>query len=233
MRYDYSITYNDKNSWEMRTPVKWRPAIPAPELDQDVIVIPGRDGALMSSIKRYEPIEIEVEFNFLDCPDLWAERFRAAKKWLTGSGTLEQSDDPEYYFRVLKAEITDTERTSQRLGNFTATFLCDPYMYRKDGRVAYDIDTVKNNLYDVCHPIYCISGSGTATLTVNGHTMTATVTDKAYIDTDLMIAYNASNQNIATNITGDYSQFYLQPGENTISISSGFGLTVIPNWRSL
>lgn len=233
MKYDYSITYNGINSWEMRMPVKWRPAIPAPELDQDVIIIPGRDGALMSSIKRYEPIEIEVEFNFLDCPDMWAERFRAAKKWLSGSGILEQSDDTEYFFRVLKAEITDTERTSQRLGNFSATFLCDPYMYRKDGRVAYDIETVKNNLYDVCHPIYCISGSGSAILTVNGHSMGVNVTGKAYIDTDLMIAYDSENANISTAVTGDYSDFYLQNGANTISITPGFNLTVIPNWRSL
>ena len=233
MRYDYSITYNGKNSWEMRTPVKWRPSIPAPELDQDVIIIPGRDGALMSSVKRYEPIEIEIEFNFLDDPDRWAEVFRACKKWLSGSGILEQSDDKEYFFRVLKAEITDTERTSQRLGNFTATFLCDPYMYRKDGRVAYDIETVTNNLYDVSHPIYCISGTGDATLTVNGNTMSVTVAGKAYIDTDLMIAYDANNANISTAVAGDYSDFYLQQGTNTIAITSGFGLTVIPNWRSL
>lgn len=233
MRYDYSITYNGKNSWEMRTPVKWRPSIPAPELDQDVIIIPGRDGALMSSVKRYEPIEIEVEFNFLDDPDRWAEVFRECKKWLSGSGILEQSDDREYFFRVLKAEITDTERTSQRLGNFTATFLCDPYMYRKDGRVAYDVETVQNNLYDVCHPVYCVSGTGTATLTVNGNTMSVTVDGKAYIDTDLMIAYDENNANISTAVAGDYSGFYLQQGTNTIAITPGFGLTVIPNWRSL
>lgn len=232
-RFDYSITYNGKNSWEMRTPVKWRPSIPAPELEQDLITIPGRDGALTSSIKRYEPLEFEVEMNFLDKPNRWAEVFRECKKWLRGSGTLEQSDDKEYYFKVLKAEITDTERTSQRLGNFTAKFICDPYMYRKDGRNAYGIETVKNNLYETCHPVYCISGTGTATLTVNGNSMTVAVTGKAYIDTDLMIAYDGNNASINTAVTGDYSDFYLQPGENEISISSGFNLTIVPNWRSL
>ena len=231
MRYDYSITYNGVNSWEMRMPVKWRPSIPAPELDQGMIEIPGRDGALMSSIKRYEPIEIEIEFNFLDHPRAWAERFREAKKWLKGSGTLEQSDDPDYFFKVMKAEITDSERTSQRLGNFTAVFTCDPYQYRKDGRNAYTVDAVRNNLYDEAHPIYCITGSGTATLTVNGNAFAAAVDGTAYIDTDLMIAYDSDSLPVGT--AGDYSKIYLREGANEISISSGFGLTVIPNWRSL
>ena len=229
MRYDYSITYNGLNSWEMRMPVKWRPSIPAPELEQEMITIPGRDGALMSNVKTYLPLEIDVEMNFLAKPCEWADLFRAAKNWIKGSGRLEQSDDPDYFFKVMKAEIADSERTSQRLGNFTAHFICDPYMYRKDGLRAYGVNSVLNNLYDVCHPIYCITGTGTATLTVNGNTFT--VGGAAFIDTDLMITYDANNEPVAS--SGDYDGLYLQPGKNTISIPDGFGLSVIPNWRSL
>ena len=229
----YSITYNDKNSWEMKIPVKWRPNIPAPELDQDLIEIPGRDGALVSTVKRYLPITLEVEMNFMEPEERWGEAFRKAKNWIKGSGRLEQSDDPEYFFKVIRAQIKDSERTSKRIGGFTAEFVCDPYQYRKDGTRVFDIDSCLNNLYDVCHPIYIITGSGSATLTVNGKSMTITVASKAYIDTDLMIAYNDQGESLNTSAVGSYEDLYLQEGANTIAISSGFTLQIIPNWRML
>ena len=227
----YSITYNDKNSWEMRIPVKWRPSIPAPELEQDLVEIPGRDGAMTSRIKRYLPIVIPIEMNFMESEDRWAEAYRRAKRWLRGSGRLEQSDDDEWFFKVLKVQIIDSERTSKKIGGFTAEFTCDPYQYRKDGARAYNIGSVINNLYDECHPIYVITGTGTATLTVNGHTMSIGVSGKAYIDTDLQIAYDNTDQLINTSAVGDYEELYLQEGANTITISEGFSLKVIPNWR--
>ena len=36
-----------------------------------------------------------------------------------------------------------------------------------------------------------------------------------------------------TSVSGDYEELYLKPGENEISITQGFTLTVIPNWRRL
>lgn len=229
----YSITYNNKNSWGMKIPVKWRPNIPAPELEQEIIEIPGRDGAMAASSKRYKPIIIEVEMNFIEAEERWADAFRRAKKWLKGSGRLEQSDDEDWFFRVIRAQIIDSERTSARIGGFTAEFICDPYHYRKDGVRAYDINSVVNNLYDECHPIYVITGTGAATLTVNGHSMTISISGKAYIDTELMIAYDDNNESLNTAVFGDYSKLYLKEGKNTISVSSGFSMKVIPNWRQL
>ena len=82
-------------------------------------------------------------------------------------------------------------------------------------------------------PIYKITGNGPCTLTVNGKTMTATVTDNISIDTERMITYDSSGNLKNTSVSGNYEDLYLQPGENTVTVSSGFTCTVIPNWRCL
>ena len=63
--------------------------------------------------------------------------------------------------------------------------------------------------------------------------MQATVNGKMTIDTDLMIAYNADGVNQNNLLTGDYEDLYLQEGTNAISLTSGFSVSVIPNWRVL
>ena len=80
----------------------------------------------------------------------------------------------------------DTERTSRRLGKFTAEFTCDPYSYLVSGQQSYSVDDVLYNPYMISHPIYRISGTGSCTLTVNGNTMQATVNGNITIDTDRM-----------------------------------------------
>ena len=68
------------------------------------------------------------------------------------------------------------------------------------------------------------------TLTVNGNEMTANVGQNLTIDTDLMIAYRQDGTLQNTAVTGDYEDLYLVPGDNVISITSGFDLKIIPNW---
>ena len=63
--------------------------------------------------------------------------------------------------------------------------------------------------------------------------MQATVNGNITIDTDRMISYNDQMVGQNTAVTGDYEDLYLQEGDNTISVSTGFTLSIIPNWREL
>ena len=60
--------------------------------------------------------------------------------------------------------------------------------------------------------------------------MTATVGQNLTIDTEKMLAYREDGELQNTGVTGDYGDLYLLHGENEISISEGFSLSVIPNW---
>lgn len=83
------------------------------------------------------------------------------------------------------------------------------------------------------YPVYKITGEGNCTLTINGHPVTANVAQNLTIDTDKMVAYREDGTLQNTSVTGDYEDMYLWPGQNAITLTEGFTLTVIPNWRRL
>lgn len=229
----YNIMYNGESCNRYSIIPARRPSVPAPELRVTEIVIPGMDGLLIEADNTYSPIVIPVEFNFLVPPNKWMDAYRKAKQWLTGNGTLVLGDDQEYFYKVLYCNIADTERTSRRLGNFTAEFTCFPYAFLAAGQKQYDIAEVEYNPYTISHPIYIVTGSGQFTLTVNGNTMVGTANPTLTIDTDRMVSYNQEMVNQSNLMTGDYDGLYLLEGENSISITSGFTVKVIPNWRML
>ena len=182
---------------------------------------------------RYKPSTNDVSMNFKSAAGTWHDAYRAAKGWLTGSGWLYFSDDEEHWYKVLYCLIAEPERVYRLLGRFTARFVCDPYQYLVSGMEEYDPDDVLENDYAVCHPTYLIIGVGDCTLTVNGNEMSAYITNNLYIDTDRQLAYTTDGEVSNTAVSGDYEELYLKEGTNTISVTSGYTLTVIPNWRCL
>lgn len=210
-----------------------RPSVPAPEIRVEETQIPGMDGTLVETDGAYNNIVIPVEFNFLVPSDKWMAAYRRAKRWLTGSGNLILGDDQEYFYKVLYCNITSAERTSRRLGNLEAEFTCYPYAFLVSGQIKYAPAEVEYNPYMVSHPVYIITGSGGCDLTVNGNKMDVTVNQEITIDTDRMVAYNDEMVNQSNLLSGNYEDLYLLEGQNTISITDGFNLSVIPNWRVL
>ena len=235
----FKCFYRDISCEEVGMTIKRRPSIPAPKRRVQTVKIAGRDGELVIDEGLYESIVIKVEFNFLTkSPDQWMDAFRKAKEWLSGHGNLCFSDDMDWFFDVNYVEITDTERTTRRLGNFTAEFHCDPYMYSRDGQNLISVDeSGLYNPYMTAHPIYYITGTGSGTLTVNGKTVDfvsesiGVLTGMLTIDTDLMrtVHYSTPANNA---ISGLYEDLYLRNGMNYISISSGFTVEIVPRWRT-
>lgn len=143
-------------------------------------------------------------------------------------------DGDGWFYKVLHTTIGDAERSVKQVGEFTVNFLCEGYAYLSRGQENYDAAKVAYNPYSVCHPTYFISGNGTCTLTVNGNEMKAVVGQSLVINTDLMLAYSEDSGELQnTAVTGNYEDLYLEEGDNTIIITDGFGLSVIPNWRSV
>ena len=228
----YEIAFNDVRNSIHGLVVTKRPSVPAPEETVETFTVAGREGILTGE-RRLQPIEIAVELAFRCRPDDWAEQMRNVKQWLQGSGTFKQSDDVNWFYKVNHVQITAVERELKRYGRITATFNCDPYMYSIAGQREYSIDdeSILNNRYETCHPMYIFPGSGMQTITVNGNTATISGSGAVVVDTDRMITYTQTTHGIeSTRLTGDYEDLYLLSGENEIS-SSG-PVTIIPNWRT-
>lgn len=236
MRATFHIFYNGESCKDVGLSVISRPTIPVPEREYDTIKVEGRDGELHRDKKTYKDIEIPISFNFVSkTPDVWAQDLRKVKKWLYSGkdNRLILSDDPEYYYKVKKAVMSDTERTAKRKGKFEIVFTCESYMYRVDGQDEKEIGEYLYNPYMKSQPVYKIYGNGEITLEVNGNQVTAEVTEQLNIDTKLEICYNAANEISNAALTGKYEGLYLQEGDNIFKYTEGFKVVLVPNWREL
>lgn len=241
--------------------VAYRPSIPSPERDLEEISIPGRDGTLTIDNKRYNNIEIPIDFNYIGKEDEWAQKWRAAKKWLSARNALLFFDDDIHHFYVVKyVRLSENQRKTNRIGYFTATFVCSPYNYLISGKAEKEqvmrqeyLCTVDGkrilsttgasimsqskcvevtNPYEDCAPIYRIVGNGKYSLSVNGKHMSFSVDGELIIDTEREIAYSGE-KNLNTTLAGCYKDLILLPGKNKIESSGEFSLYITPNWREL
>lgn len=229
------VEYNGIRGSALKIYARERPAIPAARRRREEITIPGRDGTLYTTDGAYESTEIHIAFNYIGQEDQWAERWRAARRWLSATNSeLRLSDDDGYFFRISHVELEEAERTTARIGNFEAVFVTrDGLQYLDEGLREHEKDEVTWNPFETSHPIYKITGEGMCTLTVNGKEMTANVGQNLTIDTERMIAYREDGILMNTSVSGDYEELYLLSGENQVQISEGFALKIIPNWRCL
>lgn len=231
----YEIIRNGRTNTEMGILVRKRPSIPSAEYNYTEVKIPGRDGSIYKEDGTVSDITISVSFTFAENPQKWQERFRMARRWLLGKEDKELilGDDPEYFYLVKHTRINAAERQVKEVGEFEVDFICEGYRYRNDGKAEYTSEEVFYNPYDRSRPIYLITGEGECILQVNGRQMKANVVQNLVIDTDRMMAYRKDGKLMNTSVYGDYEELQLLPGENTVYVSRGFDLKVIPNWRCL
>lgn len=189
--------------------------------------VAGRRGELVSKPTSSGNVTIDVTFSVFGHVKT---NIDALKRWLKGTGKLSFSDQPDFFYKVYAIDWGDIERELRKYGRFTASFACEPYKFKNDGQNEYAPEYLSLNPYDTAHPIYQITGDGMCTLTVNGNEMTANIGQNLTIDTDRMIAYRNDGTLMNTAVTGDYEDLYLLPGQNSIEISDGFTMTVIPQW---
>lgn len=231
--WGYDVEFDGYTAMSQGMYIVRRPDIPAPGRSFTEYSVPRRGGIMYRDNGVNDDIKIPVDFNFIGKPDEWFELFRKSKKWLLNPGRRQLifGDDKNYFFWTKKVEIGTAERICYEIGKFTAVFFCEGYQYRTDGTKDYSISEVEKNPYDESMPEYKIKGEGVCTLTVNGKSMTANVGQNLTIDTWRRIAYREDGTIQNTNITGWYEDLHLMPGDNKISITAGFVVKVIPNWR--
>ena len=227
------IEYNEILASSLGLIVQSEISIPSPAANYQEYKIPGMDGTLVETDGTYENIKINAVFNYQERKN-WGSTYRSAKKWLNSSGSriLKLFRTDQTFYKVKTVEIGEEQRANSFAASFEVTFTCDPYTYLESGLEQISGGNVYNP-EEISHPTYLITGNGQCTLTVNGNTTTATIGQNLTIDTDRMIAYREDGTMANTSVTGDYDYLYLLPGENTISITSGFLLKIIPNWRHL
>lgn len=195
------------------------------EKSYQISAVGGRLGELVGVDDYKSNLVIQCTFGIIS--PQFMSHVTVLKRWLKGSGTLVISDHQNVFYKVWKVDYGDIERELRKFGQFTVSFTCTPYQFEKDGLIP--VSDIDYNPYDLCRPIYTITGTGAFTLTVNGNEMTGTVNGSITIDTERMISYNSEGVSQNNVVTGDYEELYIPHGDVSISISGGT-LSIIPQW---
>lgn len=231
-RYDF--IFNNETGWEHGVAVTSRPPLPSPQKRGEFVEVAGKSGSLFVTDETYEDITIPVSMNYVRAPFYVARQFREIKNWLSGSGKLIFTDDSEVFYRVKTIEVSDGKRRGRVGVDLEADFTCDPFSYYESGSLEHSIDECLLNPYHECEPIYIIKGGGVCELEVNGNVMSFNIGQNITIDIERSLAYREDGVFILQEISGaNYEDMKLKHGKNTISITDGAHLSIIPNWRSL
>lgn len=229
----YMINHNRERSCDKYIYFEEYPKIKMGQEKLEKRTVPGK-GNVYQHTGTYEDTEITLmlDINTLLSPDSRDEAEDKARKYLMEMKTLQFCDEPQFYYIVKEVEIGEIDRYSEDSGDCEVKILCDPWKYHVDGGRERTIKEASYNPLDICHPVYIIKGNGFCRLTVNGKYVDADVTDRITIDTERMITYrDRGTELLNTRITGNYEDLYLKEGENSITVSSGYTVTIVPNWR--
>ena len=220
------IELNGNNSNELTgLLIQSLPPISKPLMRTSVEEIDGRDGDIVTNL-GYSAYDKELSIGLYgkyDVDDI-IEYFVNNSK-----GQVTFSNEPDKYYNYEIINQIDFERLI-RFKTATVTLHCQPFKYSNvEGTKEFDITSettisISNNGNYIAKPIITIYGSGTINLSLNNEQLfvielgeTAT---QITIDTNLMDAYNNQTQTLMNRqVTGDYSNFKLNIGSNTISWS--------------
>lgn len=200
------------------------------------LVIPGRDGDLLSKEKRLENIELVypcfIYTNF-------KENIAGLRESLLSQDGYQNLSDSYHTDEIRSAyyagglEVEPTARLDA--GNFELRFMCKPQRYLNSGWAAVTLTqngTITNPTRFYARPTINIYGTGS--VYVSGVTITVTYanTEATIINCEMMSAYdfNYVTANQFIELSGnDFPT--LRPGSNTIRLSGGVTkVEIIPRW---
>lgn len=216
------FTFNGKSSTDFNAFISGENTWETPNKDMEIISVPGRNGTLSISNKRYNNIEIPYKTFIIQDFD---KNYSALKAYLfstEGYCRLEDTYHPEHFRKARYNSTLSPEMTQlNRHGEFEVIFDCDPRRFLKVTSEPITITsgmTYKNKTLFTANPV--IRAYGTGTITVNGVSVTVT-TANVYTDLDSEIqeAYKGTT-NCNANITLTDGEFpTLAPGDNAITFS--------------
>ena len=209
------------------------PPISKPKIRTQVEEIDGRDGDIVTSLgySAYDKtLKIGLYGNY---------RIDDIISYFDSSGVVTFSNEVDKFYRYQIIEQIDFERLV-RFRTATVKFHVQPFKYsRVETKKVFPIGrddvtsvVVRNSGNTISRPIVTIEGEGNVSLYLNGKSILAINfgEDRSItIDTERMEAYNG---NVLKNrhVVGDYDNFSLSAGLNTISWSGKIKKITLENY---
>ena len=206
----------------------------APARSYELLPVPGRNGDLVGTEKRFENGELTYPaFIYANFKQNIAD-FRAFLNSLFGYHRLVDSYHPNEYRMVFFQGEFDPDVTAKNdAASFDITFNCKPQRFLLSGEQATTLTadgTITNPTRFNSQPLLRVYGAGD--LGINGDTITISQADVyTDIDCEMMDAYKGTeNRNQYITLT-NYNFPVLVPGENGIALGEGITrVEITPRW---
>lgn len=225
------IILNDRPSWQVQgLLIQSLPPVTMPKVRTQIEEIDGRDGDIVTPLgyAAYDKtVEIGLSYNY-DVDDVIS--------YFNSSGRVVFGNEPEKYYRYAIYDNIDFEKLI-RFKTATVKFHVQPFKYSDvEGEKAFNFTgssgslTIRNGGNYFSRPTISITGTGAVNLSLNGNQIFVIDFDTSEtitIDTEGMNAYGADGTLKNRKITGDYDNFLLTPGNNTVSfVGAVRGITI-------
>lgn len=229
--YQYFI-WNGINSLDMGVVMLKAPSVYIPERRVNEVEIVGRNGILHEDVGTFANYTKDAE-----CHVMNREQIDDICKWLTGSGEVIFSSEPDKIYKAFIKNSIPFHNILLNLNDFLVQFDCEPFKYsvnwRNDILTMTEATIVYNRGTFMSEPKITVYGDGNIDLKINNENYLLLAVDGYItIDSEIMEVYKDSeNKNISFQADA-FPKF--QVGENTISWTGNVTKVEIePRWRWL
>ena len=230
------FVFDGKSSAEYDAWIASSNAFDGAEHDEEVIEIPGRNGALVFSNGRWKNFVAAVDCYISHDMRTNVDGLRAFLSSKYGYCRYEEAIKPDE-FRLARFLGPFSLSASDRVGAaFTLSFDMKPQRFLKSGEIPA-VYTASGRIYNPtlypAKPLVRCYGSG-GTVTINGTPVTVTgCSAYADIDCELMEVYEgtASRNGTTALVNGAFPE--LDPGENAVSFSGWSRVEITPRWWTI
>ena len=207
------------------------PSISKPQIRTKIETIDGRDGDLVTKLgyAAYDKqllIGLYGKYNIDDIIE-----------YFNSEGTVTFSNEDEKYYNYQILEAIDFERLI-RFRQATVTLHVQPFKYSlSEGNTEYSLknntEILVNNSGNIfSKPVITLYGSNACGVYLNGaqvFSIDLGINDNITIDTEALEAYSGSTLKNRI-VTGNYDNFYLPVGANTIKFTGSVTRCFIKNY---
>ncbi len=216
------------------------PPISKPPMRYSSIEVDGRDGDIVEEL-GYGSYDKALFIGLTKNADI-----NQIIKYFSGEGEIVFSNESNKYYKAKILEQIDYERLV-RFRTANVIFHTQPFKYLANEEPieleselmteseSNILEATINNIGNIiASPILDISGEGTIGVYLNGSqifSIDLSDENEIEIDTEKLEAYNPSNHQLKNRkVVGDYENFRLLVGENTIGFSGDFESATITNY---
>lgn len=227
---NYVIINNTNSNTKAGLAIKELPAISKPAMRTLTEDINGRDGNLITKL-GYSAYDKTFEIGLFGTYDI-----NEIISFFNQDGTITFSNEPDKFYHFQTLNQIDYNSLI-KFKTASVTIHCQPFKYEV-GETAKSLtsgnNTVKNKGNVYSKPIITIQGTGTISVSLNGlQALSIDMSNDSEIEIDIekMEAYNPNDDTLMNRlVTGDYDDFRLQSGDNTVSLSGTITSASIRNY---